>query len=193
MNLHTEKIEGNYCPRPEIVEYLDGELSPRAEFDLEMHFSGCKTCQEELNAQKKVSTTLEIMLEEEKESIELPENFTKVVTAKAESNMDGLRSPKERSRALFICAILFLFLLFGLGTKGKAVLFAMEKFTDQFLAVGGFVLHLFYTVALGFSAIFGSLCSKFIFGSTITILLITTIFIFATWMLSRMVLRFNRS
>jgi hypothetical protein len=193
MNFDTEKIEGSDCPRQEIVEYIDGELSSREEFDFELHLAGCQICVEELNAQKKVSTSLEIMLEDESSQIQLPENFTKIVTAKAESNLSGLRSPKERSRGLFICAILFLLIIFSFGINGETVLFAYEKFTVQFLAVGGFVLHLFYQLALGISATFGSLCVKFIFSSTLTLLSIITTFVIASMILSRMIFRFNRN
>ncbi len=194
MSFQSENIELDNCPRAEIAEYLDGELSLRSELEIELHFAQCKLCSEELKAQEKVSTTLEILLEdEEKEGITLPENFTKIVTTNAESNLDGLRSPKERSRALFICCILFLMVLFGFGTKGETVLFAVEKFSDQSLAVGGFILHLFYTLALGVSAIFGSLCMKFVFTSTLTLLGIVTAFVITALILSRMVFRFNRT
>src|SRR5215207_7269746 len=87
------------CPRIEIAAYVDGELSPREEFDLEMHFAVCETCSAELNEQKKLLYALDFALENEDE-IELPENFTKVVVATAESNVKGLRCPRERNRAL---------------------------------------------------------------------------------------------
>lgn len=193
MNLPSEKIEDLVCPRAEIAEYIDGELSPGVELDLELHFADCEICAEELNAQKKVSSTLEILLEGEDKNISLPKNFTQVITANAESNLDGLRSPQERSRGLFICAILFLFILIGFSTEGETILFAVEKFTDQFLAVGGFILHLFYTLSIGISAVFGSLCHKFIFTSTLTLLLIVSAFVIGFMILSRMVFRYNRS
>lgn len=193
MDLRSEKIDGRNCPRVEIAEYLDGELPSREEFELEFHFAKCKVCAAELNAQKQVSSTLEIFLEQEQVKIELPKDFTKKVTVKAESNLEGVRSPKERSRGLFICGILFLLVAIGFSTEGKTLLFAVEKFTDQFLAVGGFVFHLFYTLSIGISAIFGSLCQRFIFSSTLALLMTVTAFVLAFMILSRMVFRYNRS
>jgi hypothetical protein len=194
MNLQFENTKDSCsAPRAEIAEYLDGELAPNAELDLELHFAVCEICRRELNAQKKVSSTLEILLEENPEEFALPENFTKIVTAKAESNLDGLRNPKERSRALFICAILFLFLIFGFGTESETVLFAVEKFAEQILAVGGFVFHLFYMLLFGISTIFGSLFNKFVFSSSLTLVLTGATFVISFFLLSRMVLRFNRS
>lgn len=193
MKLHFEVKVDSICPRQEIAEYLDGELSSDEELDLEFHFSDCKICSEELNSQKMVSTSLEIMLDEEKKDIPLPANFTKIVTANAESNMDGMRNPKERSRALFICAMLFLLVLFGVGLEGETVSFAFNRFADQFLAVGGFIWRLLYTLSLGVSAIFGSLFTKFVFSSTLSLGLVIVALVLASITLSRMVLRFNRS
>ncbi len=193
MSLQNEQVKHSECPRAEIVEYLDGELFPRVEFDLELHFANCGICFDELNSQKKVSTTLEILLEEESELINLPENFTKVVTVNAESDLTGLRSPQERSKALLICVILFVLIAFGFSVKGEIVIFAVERFSGQIFAVGSFVLHLFYTLAIGISAIFGSLTDKFIFSSTVMIIFIITSFVTSFYTLSRMVFRYNHT
>ena len=193
MKNQFEKIEGEDCPRVEIAEYIDRKLKLRDELDLELHFAQCETCATELKAQEKVSTTLEILLEEEKETIKLPENFTKIVTAKAESNLDGVRSRKERSKGLFIFAILFAMIAFAIGLEGKTITFAFEKFADQFLAVGGFVTHLFYQLVLGVSVVFGSMSNNFVFSSTLTFLAIVITFVLAFLMLSRMIFLYNRT
>ena len=54
-----------FCPRPEITAYLDGDLSPREEFDLDLHFAGCAACTDELNQQKKLLCALDFALEEQ--------------------------------------------------------------------------------------------------------------------------------
>ena len=74
----TEKV----CPTGEIAAYIDGELSPREELDLEMHFAVCRLCAAELNEQKKLLCALDFALEDERE-IELPENFARVIVAAA--------------------------------------------------------------------------------------------------------------
>ncbi len=193
MNSTFEKNNRFSCPRVEIAEYVDGELSSRDELDLEVHFAECGVCSNELNSQKQVLTTLEIVLEEEKESIQLPADFTKIVTANAESNLDGLKTSKEHSHALFIFAMLFLLIAFGFGIEGDTLVFAFNRFSDQFFAVSGFILHLVFTLSLGVSAIFGSLCSKFIFSSSLSLLLIVATFVLAFIALSRMVFRFDHS
>ncbi|NNF00368.1 MAG: zf-HC2 domain-containing protein [Pyrinomonadaceae bacterium] len=192
MNSFSKNIEVG-CPRGEVLDYLDGELSPADEFDLELHFKDCKICRDEVNAQKKVSTTLEIMLEEESKEIEVPVDFSKVIAARAESNVSGLRQPRERSKALYICAVLFFLVVIGLGTELNSVLGAFERSAEQFAAVGGFIFHLVFDLANGVSIILRNLSHRFVFGSVISLGLIVAFFIFTSLALSRIVLRYNRA
>ncbi len=74
----NSQIVEKVCPKSEIAAYIDGELSPRQELDLELHLAACRSCAEELNEQKKLLCALDFALEDESE-IELPENFTKVI------------------------------------------------------------------------------------------------------------------
>ena len=76
MQNQIEKFEES-CPRTEIAAYIDGELSPSAEMELEKHFAVCKNCAAEFNEQKKLLCALDFAFEE-KSNFELPENFTQV-------------------------------------------------------------------------------------------------------------------
>lgn len=187
-----ENIEKS-CPREEVFAYIDGELSSRDELDFDLHLDNCKICTDELNSQKKVLTTLEIMLEEEAKDIELPEDFTKIITTKAESNVTGLRHRKERFHALLICSILLFIVTIALGTEVSSVWIAVEKFFDQFSAVVGFVFHLAYDAAIGINVILRSLGHKFVFSSALSLILIVAVFVFTSFSLSRWVLRDNRA
>lgn len=194
MNLQTENIKTVcICPREEIVAYIDGELSPREELELDLHLADCKVCLEELNAQKKVSTTLEILLEDKADDFELPENFTKVVTAKAESNVSGLRQPRERSKAFLIFAVLSLTLILGLGTEIETVWSAFDKFADRFLTLGGFIWHTILEIAIGFAVVFGSLCQHFIYGSLLILIFVLGTLAMTALILSKTVLYSKRS
>src|SRR5215204_6006731 len=150
------------CPRIEIAAYIDGELSPHEEFDLELHFAVCETCSAELNEQKKLLCALDFALENEEE-IELPENFTKVVVANAESNVQGLRCPRERNRALFVCAALFLVVFLGLGAETSKTFATMGAITEQLFAVGGFIVHFVHDITIATTVIFRSFCLQFVF------------------------------
>ena len=186
MNLQAVKIE-EFCPRPEIVAYVDGELAPREELELELHFAACPTCAAELNEQKKLLCALDFALEEE--AFELPINFTKTVVARAESNVKGLRCPKERFRALFICTVLFLLVILGLGSETETVLAVFVTFFGQVLAVGGFVAHLIYDIAFGVTVILRSLGHQFVFSSLFALLALFSFLMVFLFTISRFMQR----
>jgi hypothetical protein len=165
MNSQTATIEKICLQRNEIAAFIDGELLPHEEFELELHLAVCGFCATELNEQKKLLCALDYALENEKQ-IELPANFTKVVVTNAESRVNGLRRPQERSKALFVCAALFVLLILGLGGETKTVLNTFGKFAEQFLAVGGFVWNLIFDVSVGAAIVLRSLGSQFIFNSS---------------------------
>lgn len=179
------------CPRPEIIAYVDGELSAREELDLEMHFAACETCTQELNEQKKLLQALDFALEDERE-LELPENFTKVVVANAESRVSGLRRPKERFNALFICAALFLLVLLGLGSETEALIAASTKFLEQTFAVGSFFGHLIYDFAIGVTVILKSLCFQFVAHSEGSFILLAILLGFSAVLFSRLMTGYKR-
>ena len=182
--------KSNECLRADIAAYIDGELAPREELELEIHFAACADCAEELNRQKKLLCALNYALEEKE--IELPENFTKVVVANAESRVSGLRRPKERFNALFICSALFLLVFVGLGSEAKNVLFSSGIVVGQFLAVGGFITHLVFDIAVGAAVILRSLCFQFVFNSMVSLVLMTIVFGFSALVFSRLLSRYKR-
>ena len=191
MDKETAKLQKS-CPREEIAAYVDGEISPREEIELEMHFAICKLCNDELNTQKKLLCALDSALLKDDE-IEVPENFVKIVVTKAESNVSGLRRPQERRTALFICSALFLLVLLGLGEEAGTVLTTFAKFGEQFMAVGGFVAHLFYDISVGIAVILRSLSNQFVFNSALSAAFIIVLFLLSLLMVSRLVVRFNRT
>ena len=191
MNLQTATTEIE-CPRAQLAAYIDGELLPREELELEMHLANCKDCTAELNEQKKLLCVLDFALESEKE-IELPANFTKVIVANAESNVSGLRSSKERFRALFVCLGLFLLVILGLGGQIEPVLNTYIKFTDKIFAVFGFVFHLIYDVSIGTAVILRSLGSGLVSNSGIAFAVFGALLLFSLFALSRLFVRYNRA
>ena len=179
------------CPREEIAPYLDGELAPRAEINLEMHFAGCSICNAELNTQKKILSALDFSFEKSDE-IKLPENFTKVVVANAESNVQGLRCPRERNRALFVCAALFVLIIFGLGAETSKTFADFGTITEQFLAVGGFFAHLVSDLTIAATVILRSICLQFVFKSAINAAMIFICFAVSLAIFSRLISKQRR-
>jgi hypothetical protein len=147
MENQTAKTNQN-CPLEDIGLYLDGELSPRAELELEKHFAVCPACRNEFNSQKEMLLALDFAFDKGHE-IELPKDFTKVVVIKAESGVKGLRSKKERSSALFLCSGLFFLITLGLGAENEKVITAVNDFGRHFIAILSFTCHLVLDVTTG--------------------------------------------
>lgn len=186
-----QKIEET-CPRTEIAEYIDGELSPSAEMDLEKHFAVCKNCADEFNEQKKLLCALDFAFDG-KADIELPVNFTKSVVVRAESNVSGLRRREERFRALYLCAALFLLIIVGLGNETEAVFSTFKIFAEQILAVSGFAVHLIFNFAIALTAILRIIGGQFIYTPFFAVLAFGSFLIFSGYILSRIISSFDRS
>lgn len=182
----------NKCPRAELAAYIDGELSPLEELELESHLAACKLCATELNEQKRLLCALDFALEGERE-FELPKNFTKIIVANAESKVSGLRSPKERFNAIFVVAALFLMFLAGLGGEIKSVAAASLQLGEQVFAVGNFTAHLIYDLTVGASVILRSISSQFFHNSNGLSALLIAFFVAALLALSRFLFRSNQS
>lgn len=192
MNSPTAAIEKTCLSPGNIAAYLDGELSPRAELELEVHLAVCGRCNNELNKQKSLLQALDFALED-KAQIELPADFTRVVVANAESKVRGLRCPQERFRALFVCAALFALVLLGLGGETKTVFGTFANFAEQFLAVAGFAWNLIYDVAFGTAIILRSLSSQVADNSKVSLVFVSGLFFILLIVFSRLTVRLNRS
>ncbi len=164
MKLPTAEIEEHCSQRSELAAYLDGELASPDELALEAHLAVCEVCRTELNEQKNLLRALNFALDEK---IELPANFTEIIVVNAESKVSGLRRPRERFQAFFVCAALFALVVLSLGRETEAVLKTLADFAEQFAAVVGFGWRLFYEIALGAAIILRSIGSHLIYNSAI--------------------------
>jgi hypothetical protein len=156
------------CLQTEISAYLDGELSARREQDFELHLSVCEKCADELRSQKQMLCALNLAFDAPLHSFELPQNFTKTVVVKAESNVSGLRKPEERSRAFVLILILFGFVIFGLGESLGKVVSVWQNVTEQVVVVIGFTVDLMLDVLTGSAVILRALSQKLVFDSQVS-------------------------
>lgn len=178
----------NECPSGEISAYIDGELSPADELNLEKHLFGCSICLAELNEQKSFLSALSSSLEQEKE-FELPKNFTKTIVANAESRVTGLRRPRERINAVLICTALFLFILLALGSDTASLPAVFGMALEKVIAVGAFAFRIIYSVSLGVAVVTRSVSSQIFFSSYISFLLFAGLFGFSLFACSRLIFR----
>lgn len=180
------------CPSPEISAYLDGELAPHDEIGLELHLVSCSVCNSELNMQKNLLHALNSSLEKDRE-FELPKSFTKSIVANAESSVAGLRRPKERLDAIFICTALLLFALFAPGSGAETSFTTVASVVEKASAVAGSALHFFYNISFGTAVIAKSLSSTFVLNSPVLLFGVFGLFAFSLLLLSRLVLKGQRT
>jgi hypothetical protein len=148
MNAETAKFE-TVCSQSDIAAYLDGELDAPSVLLLELHLTDCGNCFNSLREQKMVLCALNAVLDN-KDQIELPVNFAKKVTVRAESGLSGLRKREERWTAVKICVLLFgLAGAIGLGGGSFYAGAAIDSSLRVISSVGGFIWSLLYDISLG--------------------------------------------
>ena len=110
------------CQLEDVAAYLDGELNEAGVNRFEDHLSSCVDCATELRAQRQLLCTLDVAFNGTR-SFQLPHNFTRIVTARAESDLSGMRNKHERRRALKLCAVLAIVSFALLGAATRTIVF----------------------------------------------------------------------
>ena len=156
----------NPCRADEIAAYLDGELEPTRAARFEEHVRGCADCAAQLSAHEEVLNALDAALADEP-ALSLPQNFSQVIIAHAQSDMRGVRSAAERGRALRWCLALAAasFLLLG-GVAAARPSFAPVASAARF--VGGLCAILWralYDAGAGLAVIARTLGGHLIYES----------------------------
>ncbi|HKX82622.1 MAG TPA: zf-HC2 domain-containing protein [Pyrinomonadaceae bacterium] len=186
-----EDPQKSACRIGDISAYIDGELSPDAEVEFELHVAGCADCRRELNMQKNLLRELDVCLTTGE--LELPKDFAKTVAVRAESSVNGLRCRSESIRAIGISAGLLLFAVFTLGADTRGAVAALNSIGSKLTVVASSVFHFVFDVALGIAIIFRSFGSSIMSGSAISILSIFLVAFLSLLFLSRLLLRPHRA
>ena len=179
------------CARNLITAYVDGDLDENVSLFFEDHLQTCDSCRAELRAHRLFVCELDAALTDSGE-IPVPANFSRLVAARATSDMRGVRTHSEHKKALGICLILALagFALLGATARG-AVFMVVEKFISTCIAVAGFVSTAVYDSVAVLTVIFRVLGRKIIIESgslgPLIILLVLAILV-----LSRMISNYHR-
>jgi len=186
MNLELSQSDRD-CRLADIAAYLDGELLPAEELEFEGHIAACSTCHDELNRQKQFLCILDCSLRSS-DDVDLPRDFAKVVAANAESTVSGLRRRSEWLKAGFVCGGLLFVSLFALGADAAGSFGYPKSVFGQIYAVGAFVLHLAYDVAISCIVVIRSL-SSFLIGGSLSVGALSVSLLLAAAAFSTMVMR----
>ena len=117
--------------------YLDGELEAASAAIFEAHAKECEGCSQALRDQRRLLCLLDNAFDETFEKkVALPTDFARVVKARAQTDMSGVRSNRERSISLKICLALggAVFALLGVSTFD-----ALSPLRDAVSAAAGVV------------------------------------------------------
>jgi len=184
--------QSTICERNLIAAYIDGELDADLTLQLEDHLQTCGPCRAELRAHQLFVWELDAALTDKVE-LSVPADFSRMVAARACSDMSGVRTRAENRKALSICVILALagFALVGATTR-DAIFTLGEKFVTTFLGVASFVSAAVYDTVAGFAVIFRVVSRKVIIesGSLGPVLVLLAL---AIVVLSRMISNYHRT
>jgi anti-sigma factor RsiW len=182
----------NICERNLIAAYVDGELEQDVNLLFEDHLESCAPCRAELRAHRLFICELDAALTESAD-IPVPAGFSRMVAARASSDMRGVRTRSENRKALGICMILALagFALVG-ATARDTIFMVAGKFVTTFLRVAGIVSVAVYDLVAALAVIFRVLSRKIIVesGSLGPVLVLLAVAIF---LLSRLISNYHRT
>ena len=161
MTRDQEKI----CERNLFAAYVDGELDTDLTLLFEDHLESCAECRAELRAHRIFVCELDAAMLESAE-IPVPDDFSRMVAARAASDMRGVRTRSENRKALTICAVLALFGFALLGAAARnSVFMVAERFVATVFGLVSFVAATAYDAVAGFAVVFRVLSKKVIIES----------------------------
>jgi anti-sigma factor RsiW len=102
------------CDCADVAAYLDGELSIAESSAFESHLASCRSCAGALAEQRRLLCLLDAAFARAQRKVDLPEDFVRVVKARAQTDMRCVRRKSEKWRALALC--------FGLAALAFALL-----------------------------------------------------------------------
>lgn len=181
-----------YCDQSLIAAYIDGELESDARLSLEQHIAQCGVCTRELQAHRLFICELDSALTTPA-LVDVPKDFSRVVAARASSDMSGLRSAAENKKALTFCAILAVTALaLTTNTSRSAAFTTVRQVAGTVVSTLGVLWTAFYDMVASVAVIFRVLSRKLIVESN-SLGLLLFLLALAILLLSRMISRYHRT
>ena len=180
------------CEQNLIHAYVDGEMDSDAQSFFEQHLEGCQTCRGNLRAHQQFMCELDAALMDDDEVV-VPADFSRVVAARAASDMSGVRSVAENKKALVFSLLLGIagFALIGATTRQLTVGLARRLFARVF-GVLDLVWNAVYDSIASVAVISRFLGRKFIV-ETGSVTLVLVLFALAVVLLSRLISDYHRT
>ena len=186
-------VKEQTCASENIAAFIDGELEVKERMAFEAHLGACDRCSFELLEQKQFMCELDSALAGPFE-LEVPHNFARIVSVRAESDMRGVRAASEHKRAFYYVALLALsaFALLGV-TASQALLVRIELVAVKIISIGELLLRAVYDAALSFTVLVRVLSGGLLSDTGLSKVSALVVVVFAIGLLSFLISRYHRA
>ncbi|HKP83754.1 MAG TPA: zf-HC2 domain-containing protein [Pyrinomonadaceae bacterium] len=180
-----------FCETSLIAAYVDGELDEDLELRFEEHVQSCEPCRVELRLHRLFICELDATLTET--DVPMPRDFSRIIAARATSDMRGVRTRAEHRKALGISMILALIGFALLGATARETVFRIaESFVTTVAGLVSFAVTAVYDTVAGLAVIFRVLSRKLIvesgsLGPVVVLLAVAIV------LLSRLLSKYHRT
>lgn len=191
MEISNNTCQAEHIPA-NVSAYLDGQLDIAAIDQFEAHIAACQPCRTELNEQRQFLCELDSVLSTPK-NLSIPKDFARIVSARAASDMRGVRSGGERRRALLLCLALALaaFVLLG-ATAGSSLLMSAALVTNKVLGVLSLLWTTLNDAVIGITIVSRVIVRMFLPESPLTNLAALVVLVLAVASLSHLIISYHR-
>jgi predicted anti-sigma-YlaC factor YlaD len=181
-----------FCDPKLIAAYIDGELDDAVQSLFEAHIECCSSCRDELRVHQQFICALDSVFINDPE-VSIPADFSRIVAARALSDMSGVRTAAENRKALLICLVLAVtgFALIGATTRQMS-LTVFRGLIGKVLAVAEFAWATLYDSVISVAVISRVISRKFIV-ETGNLGLVFVLFAFSVLLLSRLIANYHRT
>ena len=180
------------CDQKLIPAYIDGELDDAAQSLFEAHIECCADCREELRVHRQFICALDSVFINDAE-VSVPADFSRIVAARAISDMSGVRTAAENRKALLICLILAVtgFALIGATTRQMSFTL-LRTLVAKVVAVAEFAWATLYDSVISL-AIISRVISRKVIVESGNLGLVFVLFAFSVLLLSRLIANYHRT
>jgi anti-sigma factor RsiW len=179
------------CDENLIAAYVDGELEPANRISVELHLEGCTHCRAELRAHRLFVCELDSVLTQSE--VTIPSDFSRMVAARATSDLRGIRSASENKKALAFCLILAVTALGLLSDASRVTaLNALRQLARTVISIASVLWTALYDMVASVIVISRVLSRKLVVESN-SLGLLLVLFALAVLLLSRMIVSYHRT
>lgn len=179
------------CEDLALGSYVDGELDEDARAVVEAHLNVCEECRAGLRAHQYFLRELDAAMTRSL-NLPVPTNFSRLITARATSEMHGLRSSAEHRKAIAFCLGLALLAFSLLGGPSRQILFGIiRRVIVNAMLLADALWSMLYDITSSIVIVSRVISRKVVVESGFSNLLLIVL-AFAILVLSRLILNYHR-